>query len=1008
MNRVSLPGLGVALLLCAFVPAFAQDSVPENLYKGELVSYPGPWNFAIGRSAIILVSDEELDALADPDKVINLGLTHEPDLRSLRQVCEGAQTSGQRTLMLSFDHFFKQYRPGQDTPRRFTPDMDEYIQRIASISKFAQEYGLGLELSLLSPLEMGSAYKAQTGESGLWMHYREGLRDPESGTFSVQLWQQNRWANNKGVIDLEDAGVRVFAFREKKLGGTDYREVNPDEIIEITPVAQVEKMEGLLRKTGDYVAKRIRVYGTGKTDIGPLDRVLVVQQYRTPEMDYFSPKALPFLTGVVDKYHAAGVKLNGLYSDEMHIQGNWGYFSQHDHGEFALRYVSDGLARRYAELYGAQYADFAKYLVYFAYGQEDSENDLDAKQGIGHVMGGTPEDIRRTALFRARYYHLLQDGVVKLFTDAKRYAEQKAGYKLEARAHATWAESPTIDRWNVGAQNHQRYQYEYTSNFIWSDTVHQASAACYDYFAWGDFLTGNGNDHAEGGWIDRDYMALALACSTGILNEVPYSYCAHWGIPHELGRRRMSLVNVYGAAGTPPFGLVQDMQHRDVNVLMLYPIDLVAVEERFGSWMTQYGYANTVTQAKLLERGQVVDGAIEMAGRRFTTLCTTFEPFPSEKLLAMMSEFTKRGGRLIWSGPPPVLTAEGTDARTPWQDLVGVDYAPGLNEGLIAPGRQITFDGPLAAVTPQTVLADFLVEHIYPVTPREGTAAVARTKTDIVGTHRVVDGGGTVTFLGYRPRDDQSKSLGYETRNWFEILDTLGAYPATGRFESFNDNTEHLSRTTDYLTCRFPNGTVAIAKHFRDVEEGWPGGFARKAEQDAEYMAKNPPPSEALALVDFKVNGDTVTYDGEQAVAFRVDANNNVIAFAGNNADRIVVNGQTTVFADQKVGGVAWAPVEQSRRVEGGAIMQAICYGEATLHIPAVNLPETVEIFAEGRMPGSKGEAIPVTVENGFLVFTVPGHLSGRWLYVVPAGAMPQAVTKNPDSGTNVQSPGGA
>jgi hypothetical protein len=429
------------------------------------------------------------------------------------------------------------------------------------------------------------------------------------------------------------------------------------------------------------------------------------------------------------------------------------------------------------------------------------------------------------------------------------------------------------------------------------------------------------------------------------------------------------------------------MQHRDVNVLMLYPMDLVAVEERFGSWMTQYGYANTVTQAKLLERGKVTDGAIEMAGRRFTTLATTFEPFPSEKLLAMMSEFAKRGGRVIWSGPPPVLTAEGSDARTPWQELTGVDYAPGLNEGLIAPGRQIAFEGPLAAVQPQFVLSDFLVDHIYPVTPRQGTAVVAKTKTDIVGTQRAVEGGGSVTFLGYRPRDDQSKSLGYETRNWFEVLDTLGAYPATGRFENFNDNTEHLSRTTDYLCCRFPNGTVAIAKHFREMEEGWPGGFARKPEQDAEYMAKNPAPPEALALVDFKVNGDTVSYDGDQALAYRVDANNTLIAFAGNSANQITVNGVTTVFADQKVGGVAWAPVEEARRVEGGAVLQAIVYGEATLHIPAVGLPESVEIYAEGRTPGSKGEAVPVSREKDFLVFTVPGGLSGRWLYVVPTGA---------------------
>jgi hypothetical protein len=65
--------------------------------------------------------------------------------------------------------------------------------------------------------------------------------------------------------------------------------------------------------------QRIRVHGTGAVDV-PGNRVLVVPQYRTPEMDYFSERALPFLRGLIDKYADAGVRLNGLYADEMHIQ----------------------------------------------------------------------------------------------------------------------------------------------------------------------------------------------------------------------------------------------------------------------------------------------------------------------------------------------------------------------------------------------------------------------------------------------------------------------------------------------------------------------------------------------------------------------------------------------------------------------------------------------------------------------------------------------------------------
>ena len=42
-----------------------------------------------------------------------------------------------------------------------------------------------------------------------------------------------------------------------------------------------------------------------------------------------------------------------------------------------------------------------------------------------HVLGASPGAIRQTALLRAHYYHLLQDGVVDLFVAAKRHAEQE-------------------------------------------------------------------------------------------------------------------------------------------------------------------------------------------------------------------------------------------------------------------------------------------------------------------------------------------------------------------------------------------------------------------------------------------------------------------------------------------------------------------------------------------------------------------------------------------------------
>jgi hypothetical protein len=957
--------------------------IPELLYQGELVSYPGPWSFQLGKSALILTSDRDLEELADPDRKIDLSLTHEKAVKSLRQVCEEARAAGHRTLIVAFDHFFRQYRPGQDAPRRLTPDTDEYIRRIAALSRFAQGFGLGLELSLLSPLEVGPAYRRATGESGLWMHYRKGLRDPVSGAYSVQLWQQLQWANNKGAVALEDAGVRIFAFREKNVRGTPHRAVDPAAIVEVTGSARVEVWDNLRRGSTDYQARRIRVHGQGGPAAGELNRVLVVQQYRSPEMDYFSPKALPFLKELIDRYHAAGVKLHGLYADEMHIQQDWGYFSHHDHGELALRYVSPALAERFAERHGAEHRDFARYLVYFAYGQEDFANDLSAKAGVDHVFGESPEDIRRTALFRSRYYRLLQDGVVDLFVAAKRHAEQKAGHRLESRAHATWAESPTIDRWESGEENQYRHQYEYTSNFVWSNTVHQAASACHDYFKWGDFLTGNGNDHAECGWSDRDYVGLALACSTGILNEVPYSYGAHWGMPAELSKRRTALVNAFGASAAAPYGAVEDLQHRDVEVLFLYPLDLVSVEERFGSWMTQYAYANSVTAAKLLERGRVVAGGIEMAGRRFTTLAAAFEPFPPRRLLAFMREFAEAGGRLVWSGPPPVLTAEGEAALAAWQELFGVAHQPTKGDGFLAPGQEVRFGGVLAGVAPQIILTDFLVDRIHPVGPLEGTETVATAKGRIVGTHRRL-GRGTATFLGYRPRDDQSRSLGYDARNWFEVLSALGAYPPTGRFPGVNDNPEHLSRTTGYLCCRFPNGAVAVAPHFRETEEDWPGGFARREEEDAAYLKRCPPSSEKISLRGFKVNGHVVDYEGVHALAFRAGEAGGLRAFAGQKCREITVDGRKTVFAEREVEEIAWAPVAADRRVPGGALLQVMVRGADEVRIPAEGLPAAVEAVAEGHAPGSRGALVPCSRAGDALVLSVPAAAAGRWIYVVP------------------------
>ncbi|MCU0872876.1 MAG: hypothetical protein MUE50_11110 [Pirellulaceae bacterium] len=65
----------VWILATAAGAATEEPRVAENVYRGEMASYPGPWAFSIPKPGIILVSDAELETLAaDPEKAIDRSL----------------------------------------------------------------------------------------------------------------------------------------------------------------------------------------------------------------------------------------------------------------------------------------------------------------------------------------------------------------------------------------------------------------------------------------------------------------------------------------------------------------------------------------------------------------------------------------------------------------------------------------------------------------------------------------------------------------------------------------------------------------------------------------------------------------------------------------------------------------------------------------------------------------------------------------------------------------------
>ena len=956
---------------------------PRSVAFGFLILFASV-HYLQGAAVIILTSDKQLNDLMDPDKRIDLSLGIEKNFASLREVCESAQKTGEKTLIIAFDEFFRQYREQAGTERLLTPDMDEYIDKIKKISDFASHYQMGVELSLLSPLELGTAYKKSTGESGRWLSYETGYRDPSTGKFSLQMWQQLYWTNNKGKFQIKIKNVKAFAFRESPIGNSPFKAVLPADIVEIKGVkyealdtvrvgsygALLETKSFPVNKDNSFKCRNLRVYCDGDIQLTGYNRVMALIEYETPEMDYFSPQASTFLKTLLKKYHDKGINLVSLYSDEMHIQQDWYYFTHHENGQFNLRYLTRNMSEVYYKKFGQKLDD--KYLLYFVYGAPSYGISAKDVRNIQYVMGTTPQDIHRTFLLRDRYYKLLNNGVVDLFKEAKTYAEELFGRELEATGHSSWAESPTIDLWDTENQNEYSVKYEYTSNYIWGNTVHQASAACYDYFKWGEYLEPTGNDFAECGWLDRDYYGAAMAASIGVINKYPDAYAAAWGMPAKSQEWKDAVNSAFGARNGSMANLITGSVHRDVDVLILYPMNLVAVEERFGSWMTQYAYANYITSEKLIELGKITeDGQIKVGDKKYRTLVAMFEPLPASGLIGIMKNLYEKGGNVIWCGPPPLLDNSGKNCTSEWKELFGVDYTFDTSMGEIAAGRKIEFLNSFINVTQQTILTDFLVDRIYPVTLNKNCEILARTDGKIIGTSLKSEGGGAFYF-GFRPRDDQSASLGYESRTFFEMLNACGAYKATGKFQGVNDNPAFISRTTEYLATSFPNGSNMVVKHYRTHAENWEGGFSRNLENDEKALELNPLPSDTLVLDDLKVNGHQVSFRGKQSLIFRMDSLNKLIAFEGHNCKEIKIDGSSYEFSRNPIKSIIF-----SKAVEKGAVYFALLSGEGT-----ILLPIAVEPGKKMKITDSDNKKVRFRAVDGQIQIVVTPEISGKKLII--------------------------
>jgi hypothetical protein len=859
---------------------------------------------------------------------------HQDTTTSLLDVCRQAQARGATSLSVSYDFFFG----GQ--ARTLYPDSPTTLAAFKVIHDVAAEHGLDFIASILSPLDTGPGWARSHPVSGRTMQFTEAAIGPD-GRFEASWPLQTQWYNNKGPIRLRLEEVRAYAFDESRIPDTPYYVVDPDQIQDISADAIAEphpEQETISVNGYGWAPLTVR----GRTACG-LNRVLLVAVYATPEIDYFDPAAGAYMKSIVDQHAAHGIRYAGFYSDEMHIQFDWDLIEHFGPDtEIRTRYLTDNLAAAYADSYGERFRDLAKHLVYFSYHQHDFLPGAAGQWPSQHVLGPTVRDVRDTYLLRRNYHRLLQRRVVDLCVDAKAHAEQVFGQPMLARAHATWQEAPTCDRFSAS----QRFQepwadpvsrYDYSPTYQWSSTIRENMAACADYFEWNEFLSCGGTDHPEGGFLDRCYYGAAFVSGLAVANRSRLGLYGLWGSPQPLLDRLDRVGTAFGLATYEAAGhrlghnLIQGLTPRQSDVLLLYPLDLNAVEERFGSWMVQYGYGDYLTEEQFDRLyGGLADGRIQVGTRSYRAVTVLYSPLMSVDTLARLAEIVEAGGRVLWCAAP----AQGSAAaEAAWQHLFGIAGLDFAHAGVPAGGASVKFCGGLAALPPMDIPSDWLPDHTYPVIPGRA-AVVARVRERCVGTWRTTPAGGLAVYCGFRPRDDQSGSQGSDLRTLFDLLLAMGAY-APGSLEA-------ASRPADapYLMQRSPNGAVTMTAHLRWFDEGdharmedWYGTFFRDAARDRAILARLALPPTAIA-VDQVIDGHRVAIQADGVVTYRVDDDGHLVGVAAGQLASFELDGRRYDLTDQVVD-LVWAPLEPEWLVaEVAAAYAVLCSQTATVNLP--------------------------------------------------------------------------
>ncbi|MBQ3169753.1 MAG: hypothetical protein IJB99_08335 [Clostridia bacterium] len=835
---------------------------------------------------------------------------------SLIDLLEAGKARGAKRIDVSYDFFF-----GGDTRKNF-PDSELTVKAYKVIHDVAKKYGIGFSASIVSPLDSGGGYVKTHENAGFTMQYKEGLIR-EDGSYEVDMDLQTQWTNNKGPMHLTLHEVKVYAFNEERIGDTPYFYVNPDEIADISSTASYEKDEkaGVVSRDA-FGHGDIHIHG--KAEGIQKDRCFVVLIYKTVEIDYFAEDALSYMKSIIDLHHEKGITYEGFYADEMHIQADWDMIEHFAETEVNTRYMTRSMAKAFAQMYGAEFEDFAKYLIYFAYKHHTFLPGEEGQVLSQHVFGKTEDDIVRTWQFRNRYYELLHRQVVNLCLRTKEHAEKLFGNTIMTTGHSTWQECPTADRF-YGEQNFstphegEHSLYDYTPEFVWSASIRENMAACHDHFKWSEYLCCIGTDIPEGGFLDRNYYGAAFTSGLAVLNRFPMAYYCIWGSPVPVKQLLGEVGLTYGHYANYfhnyEYGhhLIQSFTTRLSEILTVCPMNLNSVEERFGSWMVQYGYTDYITEEKLLEFAHKPSGKhLHVKDRKYNALVVTYSPLMSKEALMLISDYVKCGGCVIWCSSPALLKDEGEQQL--FKDIFGLESISVL--GKQAKNATVRFDG-FDGVSDMEILTDFRPDFTYPVKVGDAKEA-AFINGACVGAVYEYEGGGKAVYLGLRVRDDQSASTGKDVDTLFRILLSLGCYDQKGPEASSRP------RESAYIFNRFPNGTVSLANHSRYLRElGWDRGFYRDEEKDNEFLKDVSLPSRSLNLTDDEILGHKITYSGDGIVSYRYSQEEGLLGLVGKNTNGIAVDGKSYVLTDEKCS-IAWLKLDKENLAPGILLAYAV------------------------------------------------------------------------------------